>query len=389
MNNKILFVSCMPDAFFSKLIEDGISMSQASQKFNKLIVQGFCHNGYDVDVLFSWDNIPANEYMTENFNGREIKYNVISSERKSIFKTIEKKYITKQLIKQWANDNNNGTVVVDALSTLSYDVLRISSKLNLNVISVVTDLKLKSLSNNRDIKNKIIEEYLFKRFYNQFKYSSSFVLLTEKMAKKIGVNGRKYVIVNGLCDVQIADCLDSNNINEKRIIMYSGEISKFYGVENLVKAFLSLDSSNLELHLYGSMFYDELPDIQKEHSNVKYMGIVPNETMINLQKEALFLVNPRLTKGEYNYYSFPSKNIEYLTSGRPVITTKLPCITDEYKDYFYFFEDDTQEGMAKSLRFYTNLSDDELDFQGRKAKHFVLEKMNNKVQIDKIIKELI
>ena len=60
------------------------------------------------------------------------------------------------------------------------------------------------------------------------------------------------------------------------------------------------------------------------------MGQVSLNEARALQKTADVLVNPRLNEGEYTKYSFPSKTMEYLSTGRPVVCYKLDGIPDEY-----------------------------------------------------------
>ena len=44
-------------------------------------------------------------------------------------------------------------------------------------------------------------------------------------------------------------------------------------------------------------------------------------------------MNPRSADAEYTKYSFPSKTIEYLATGVPVVMNRLPGIPEEY-EYF-------------------------------------------------------
>ena len=46
---------------------------------------------------------------------------------------------------------------------------------------------------------------------------------------------------------------------------------------------------------------------------------------------------------------FPSKNHEYMVTGTPVLTTKLPCFPEEYDPYLYYMEDVSVDGFYKSM----------------------------------------
>ena len=47
------------------------------------------------------------------------------------------------------------------------------------------------------------------------------------------------------------------------------------------------------------------------------------------------LVNPRPNNEEYTKYSFPSKNIEYLMTGKPVVAYMLDGMPAHYKKFLY------------------------------------------------------
>ena len=77
--------------------------------------------------------------------------------------------------------------------------------------------------------------------------------------------------------------------------------------------------------------------------------------------------------------------MEYMVSGTPVLTTKLPGMPKEYYDYIYLIEDESENGMMDSIITVLNLPREELIEKGKNAKDFVLKYKNNNVQAKKII----
>jgi len=106
---------------------------------------------------------------------------------------------------------------------------------------------------------------------------------------------------------------------------------------------------------------------------------------LQLQKSSSILVNPRANNEEYTKYSFPSKIMEYMSSGTPVIAYKLDGIPDEYYKYLYQVEAG-EDGLFVTLREILSKSDRELEDKGQLAKGFVLTKKNSEIQAAKIIK---
>ena len=123
----------------------------------------------------------------------------------------------------------------------------------------------------------------------------------------------------------------------------------------------------------------------KKFPSIKYMGVKPNAEIVEEELKASLLVNPRHSTGEYTEYSFPSKNLEYMVSGTPVLTTELAGMPDEYKDYVFLIKDETSDGIAQDFRDILSQTPEELHAFGVRAKEFVLREKNNVIAAKKIM----
>jgi len=145
----------------------------------------------------------------------------------------------------------------------------------------------------------------------------------------------------------------------------------------------------MRLHIYGSGEMEkEIEEFVKKDGRVFYFGVVPNHEIIDRQIKATILVNPRSSKEEFTLYSFPSKNLEYMVSGTPLITTQLPGIGEEYLNYVYVFEDESIDGISRKLKEILSKSDEDLERFGNRAREFVLKEKNNKIQAERFLKFL-
>ena len=131
------------------------------------------------------------------------------------------------------------------------------------------------------------------------------------------------------------------------------------------------------------------PDLCREQAEqdprIRYLGIAPNETVIGAEIRATLLINPRPSDEEFTRFSFPSKNLEYMASGTPVLTTDLPGMPREYLPYVYLFKEETDPGMAETLRQVLSLPAETLHGKGAAAKRFVLSEKSNLVQGRRIL----
>jgi len=174
-----------------------------------------------------------------------------------------------------------------------------------------------------------------------------------------------------------------------RVCLYAGGVSRQYGLPMLVEGFRMADIPDVRLHIYGPGDYvEELKEIAEEDPKVFYGGMLLNTQIVEKEMEATLLVNPRPNNAEYVKYSFPSKTMEYMSTGTPVLTTKLPGMPKEYYPHVFFIEEENAEGIAAALKQVFAHSDEELFRKGCAAREFVLEERNNVVQAAKILKML-
>lgn len=376
---KIIYISTLTSkSKMNKIIENAKSKPlQSIQKFHRLMCEGFVKNNVSVKTISS---IPMSRKISEKIlwldkceeeNG--VKYTYIPFINIKVLRqictflgTIVK--VTKEVL----NNKKEKIFICDILNTtISTTTLILSKIFKFQCWAIVTDLP-------RDMqKNKKINEKM------QTKYDG-YILITEEMNKIVNPKNKPHIVIEGLVD--IGESAENNEVQKlsPRVIMYAGGLYERYGVKTLIEAFGNIQNNNVKLDLYGDG--DLVPYIQSiENKKIDFHGVVTNDKIVEAEKKATLLVNPRFTSEEYTKYSFPSKNMEYMVSGTPVLTTKLPGMPEEYYNYVYLIEDETQRGMQKCLETLLGLNEDELDKKGKKAREFVLSQKNNVNQTNKII----
>lgn len=310
---------------------------------------------------------------------------------KYIHKTIKLKQEMKKIIKnELSNDELNVFFVyamTSPLMLLAKFIKKHIKNKNHIICLIVPDLPEFMNMNKQNMIKNILLKFNRKIIYDSMKYIDKFVLFAEPMAEHLKIAPEDYIVIEGMVNVTEEDRVKENTqISKENYIMYAGGMNEKYGVLNLVKAFTNIKNKNMELWLYGAGdAVNTIKEMAEKDSRIKYKEIASNDQIINAEKKAKLLVNPRPTSEEYTRYSFPSKNMEYMASGTPLLTTKLPGMPEEYYDYVYCFEDETVEGMKKTLNEILAKSNGELEEKGSKAKEFVLTKKSNRVQAEKII----
>ena len=168
--------------------------------------------------------------------------------------------------------------------------------------------------------------------------------------------------------------------------MYAGQLHKKYGILNLVDAFEQIENTNIELWLFGEgTAVDEVLQRTRRDCRIKYFGRATREEVLSYEKNATLLVNLRSPKDIFTKYSFPSKTIEYMASGTPLLTTRLEGIPKEYFDYVFSIEDNDVEQIKGALADILSSTDEELRTMGRRAQDFVKENKSAKSQVGRIM----
>ena len=96
------------------------------------------------------------------------------------------------------------------------------------------------------------------------------------------------------------------------------------------------------------------------------------------------LVNPRQNTDIFTKYSFPSKTMEYLASGRPVIGYRLDGIPEEYYKYIQLVNDNSVDALKDKIVEVCSLPADERNRIGMTAREFIVREKNPRVQCQKV-----
>ncbi|TYP52411.1 glycosyltransferase family 4 protein [Thermosediminibacter litoriperuensis] len=398
---KILFIGCIcEEKFFYNLVWNSktIKPSIAGQRFERMIVEGISSES-EIELL---SYIPVSTYP---------HYPHIICFRKAelIYKGIPVRYIPflnlpclKQItillytfwfVLRWLIANHRIKEKIIFLNVIypptALPSLLLGRLLGCRVVTLVPDIS--SFRFDYSPTTGIFKKYLmlfFKRISEWLdRRFDGYVLLTDYMKNIVNPRNKPYVVVEGMVEDHLRGL--KNDISQKHVppaIMYAGSLRARYGISKLIKAFSQMPIRECELWIFGSGDYvDTIRRVAEEDKRIKYFGTVTHAEVIEYETRATLLVNPRPSDEEFTKYSFPSKTLEYMASGTPLLTTPLPGIPSEYKEYIYTFEDESVEGMSKRMTDILSIPLEELHKFGQRARWFVMENKNHLVQSKKIL----
>ena len=386
----ILYISALSS---NKLINDiykttGKNPGFAVQKFSRLFVKGLMANGADV-VALSNPPFPAGSKrwgLLDSETEEGVHYKYIPFLNVSILKHLCLFLYAFIFVLIWGfKRRREKAIVCDVLSISVCMGALLASKINrVRSVGVVTDIY--GLMVGTAKASWIVK---FATFLNQC-YISSFdryVLLTSQMNERVNPKYKPHIVMEALCDLSMAEHdVQHEEKASPRTVIYAGGIHERYGLKMLAEAFVEANLSDARLVYYGSGPYvEEYKKMCAAHPNLEYRGVAPNEVIVAEELKATLLVNPRPTTEEFTIYSFPSKNMEYMASGTPLLTTKLPGMPEDYYPYVYLFAEESIQGYADALKKVLSQPADMLYAKGVQAKKFVIQNKNYVAQAQRVL----
>lgn len=226
---------------------------------------------------------------------------------------------------------------------------KVRKKYGARVYTIVPDLPDHATSvafNGHSFLKRIYSSYskMSKKLSRDF---DGYVCFSEPQMEYLNKD-KPHIVMEGFIDTTMIEAVSSSERHPNRIV-YAGGLMYRYGIKELVDGFIKASIPDAELYIYGKGEAEEYIK-GKEEKGVYYGGCLSREEVIAQEKSAFILVNPRPTKDEYSRCSFPSKLMEYMATGTPVLTSKLGCIGEEYFDKLSFIEEVSADGVAAALQ---------------------------------------
>lgn len=366
----------------------GSTSSHASQKFNRMLVGGLVKNGCRVDALTQriLPSVDKEEFVRPNETEEGIKYSYLPAMNGQLKNRIAIMLNAFRAICKWHRMHPEGIVICDIiLGELSLALWAASLIYRIKTTAIVTDVPSIRAGENRKgiraipykIKNAAISAY------------KSYIFLTEQMNLVLNPTGKPYVIIEGIVDKHV---LDEPNLIERKypekVCMMAGLLEDIFGVDDLLKAFHDIDCPEARLVFYGKgSSVPKIIEAGKSDSRISYCGELTNQQIVQEEKKATLLINPRPPVGEWTAFSFPSKNMEYIASGTPMLAYELPCIPQEYESY-YFCIKNAESTLYSELKRALAMAPETLHQFGIKAQTWIVQHKNATMQIKKV-KEMI
>ena len=145
-----------------------------------------------------------------------------------------------------------------------------------------------------------------------------------------------------------------------RAVYFAGALVDAAGVDLLLDAIPLVQDPSVEFWFSGrGPLEDRLKQQAATDPRIRFHGFVTQEQYSDMLQRAAVLVNPRPSRMLENRYNFPSKLIEYLAAGRPIISTATSDVAEHYGSSLIVLKDETPQGLARCIENVLNTPADE------------------------------
>lgn len=376
----------------------GVGLQNAPNVFQWGVIKGLIGNEIEIEVIslpflpafpIKYDHLytPESEVLFEGKRiGRMLSYcDLIGYKTISMKQKLQRHLET--LMQQYVDEK---IVVLTYTPYVPFiqAIVNVKKKCpNIILASIVTDLvdDMMSFKSNRNFFKRIQCGIERRQTKNLYKYIDRFILLSEYMQEKIPESVGRNMVMEGIYAPSEEKHI-IKKISKIKTVLYTGTLEEFAGVVDLMNAFLSLKEENCRLIVCGSgSCASFVKECARKDKRIIFNGLVDRAEVLRLQREATLLINPRKPNGSLTRYSFPSKTMEYLASGTPMLGYKLEGVPSEYYQYYYTIEDMSVEGLTSRLKEILSLPQTDLTKKAELARSFIMENKTAKKQMRRVL----
>lgn len=357
-------------------------VENAANTFEERLIKGLRLQDINLDIVSAplfgaWPKA----YKDITFNGFDSKEDITYVPFNNIwgYRNISRANSLIKDVDKFINKNVRKAIIVYCLHTpfLKAAIYAKRKDPSIHIHVIVPDLpEYMNLSKGSHKIYDLFKSFDIKKIDELLKEADSFTLLTSQMKDRLNVGSRPYLIKEG-----IVEDIKVNKVSKERCVTYTGKLEESFGVKHLLDSF-SLIKEDIPLYICGNGELKEyITDLSNKDKRIKYLGSISPDKAKKLQLKSLVLVNPRRNENEYTKYSFPSKVIEYLSSGNNVVSYYLDGMKEEYKDFLFIPKDNSKEELANTITKALNSDND----KSLRAIDYLNNNLNYKIFIKGII----
>jgi len=276
---------------------------------------------------------------------------------------------------RWCLQKRNGERVIILLSAameINQAALWLKRLFRVKIINLIIDTALGNI-----LTDSVWDKYTracFQRAEKLYKKMTASMALNERVFPYLQLEDKPCHITKIGHRENCANWVYTPARRGKKILVYTGSLIYYDGTRELLEAASCLDPGRYELHIYGRGPEEALvQQYQSKYPNIKLMGYLPNKEMKEVMMSADLLINPRIDNEKTDIFGFPSKIVEYLLSGTPVLTTRFAAMPEAYAGFVHLIERQSSAGIAQAIEDVFRLPEDVRRHMSKDAYDYVFQ----------------
>jgi hypothetical protein len=338
--NVIYLTTAMRDDDFRLLVHlANKKPNPAGQNFHNKIIRAISLK----DNIQVYSIVPSFEHIVYegNFEGKSVidffyfeapknRFKRYFSLAKTIAKTIEERFDYTQ--------QSNTIIVYDSLNIyLAKSAAILSHKLGVKRIAILTD----NPNNISGVTHAYVKKVI-KLSHN----ADGFFSLSNSLIDLFNPHQRNFAITEGVVEPNPR----SFPLYNKPYIYFGGALYIKYGVPALIAAY-QMEKPDYDLLIAGHGPYEaEVRAAAFMNPRIVYLGQVGRAENYNYERHSSLNINPRRFNEDLDKNSIPSKMLEYLAAGQPILSTKQTRLMTLFPNDVNWIE--TGDNMIGIKRFF-------------------------------------
>jgi len=201
------------------------------------------------------------------------------------------------------------------------------------------------------------------------------IVITDSIAQHYAPKGHSLRVDGGITELVKSRLfpLVPFQSSEEVTLLFAGGLDEWNHIPMMLEMMRQYPDKKLKLWLAGNgALLNAVLEAAKTDNRIIYHGVLNHDQLFELYKKADVLLNLRNTKDPAMRYCFPSKLLEILAVGKPVITTSIAHIDEEYGPYCFVLFDETPQTLMETVQKIGAISLEERVAIGKRAREFIL-----------------
>ena len=340
-----------------------IPLNSSNQNFHEKFIRALSIEN-KVDVIsvrpFSRSKTKVSSLKAETKTIGNISWHYVKRSGGKIARALFTKGQIEKVLKSL--DYKHSILITDTINkTLVGVVSSLSEKYSIPTLGVCTDSPSNITGTSRSYTLYLLEHC---------KNFNGYIALTEGLNELYNPNGKPSYIFEGIVEDREFKVTEEN---KNPYFFFGGALLERYGVYKLIEAYKELNPKDIDLYICGHHGdKDRIKDVSKGYPGIKFLGLLPMNKVMEYEQKALCSINPRPFSEDLDRYSIPSKTLEYMAMGRPVISVRNTVLMEKFPDELIWVESAHRKDLIPAMEKVIKMKEEQRVKLGEKAKNRVL-----------------